>query len=116
MYLIGICGSAARPSVFANAASSEVRIRTVLLKSVSNVCRLQLGTQLGGTTRTIRAGETSLQKCDRKKKDNGLYLCLSRGISRKGNGNPLQYSCLENSMDRGADGLQSIGLHGVRHG
>ena len=26
------------------------------------------------------------------------------------NGNPLQYSCLENSMDRGAWGLQSIGL------
>ena len=26
-----------------------------------------------------------------------------------GHGNPLQYSCLENLMDRGADGLQSIG-------
>ena len=26
-----------------------------------------------------------------------------------GHGNPLQYSCLENSMDRGAWGLQSIG-------
>ena len=32
------------------------------------------------------------------------------GISpRGGHGNPLQYSCLENSMDRGAGGLQSIG-------
>ena len=27
-----------------------------------------------------------------------------------GNDNPLQYSCLENLMDRGADGLQSMGL------
>ena len=27
--------------------------------------------------------------------------------SGEGNGNPLQYSCLKNPMDRGADGLQS---------
>ena len=27
-----------------------------------------------------------------------------------GNGNLFQYSCLENSMDRGDDGLQSMGL------
>ena len=26
----------------------------------------------------------------------------------EGNGNPLQYSCLENPMDRGAWGLQSM--------
>ena len=26
-----------------------------------------------------------------------------------GKGNPLQYSCLENPMDRGAGGLQSMG-------
>ena len=25
-----------------------------------------------------------------------------------GHDNPFQYSCLENSMDRGADGLQSV--------
>ena len=29
---------------------------------------------------------------------------------RIGNGNPLQYSCLENSKDRGASGLQSMGV------
>ena len=29
--------------------------------------------------------------------------------------NPLQYSCLENLMDQGAWGLQSIGLHRVGH-
>ena len=27
-----------------------------------------------------------------------------------GNGNSLQYSCLRNPMDRGASGLQSMGL------
>ena len=31
-----------------------------------------------------------------------------------GHGNPLQYSCLENPMDRGAWGLQSIGSGRVR--
>ena len=32
----------------------------------------------------------------------------------EGNGNPLQCSCLENPMDRGAgDGLQSMGLQRV---
>jgi len=33
-----------------------------------------------------------------------------------GNGNPLQYSCLENSMDRGATGgLQLMVSQRVRH-
>ena len=31
------------------------------------------------------------------------------------NGNPLQYSCLENSMDRGAGGLQSMESQRVGH-
>ena len=30
-------------------------------------------------------------------------------------GNPLQYFCLENPMDRGAGGLQSIELQRVGH-
>ena len=30
-------------------------------------------------------------------------------------GNPLQYSCLENPMDRGAWWVRSIGLQRVRH-
>ena len=34
--------------------------------------------------------------------------------SGEGNGHPLQYSCLENSMDRGA-WLQSMGSQRVRH-
>ena len=33
----------------------------------------------------------------------------------EGNGNPLQCSCLENSMDRGAWWVQSMGSQRVRH-
>ena len=33
----------------------------------------------------------------------------------EGTGNPLQYSCLENPMDRGAWWLRSIGSQRVRH-
>ena len=38
---------------------------------------------------------------------------LAPGLGRSpggGNGNPLQYSCQENLMDRGDGGLQSIGV------
>ena len=40
--------------------------------------------------------------------DLGLIPELGRSPG-EGNGNPLQYSCLENPMDRGAGGLQSMG-------
>ena len=33
----------------------------------------------------------------------------------EGNGNPLEYSCLENPVDREPGGLLSIGSHRVRH-
>ena len=33
----------------------------------------------------------------------------------EGHGNPLQYSCLENPMNRGAWQLQSIGSQRIRH-
>ena len=33
----------------------------------------------------------------------------------EGNGTPLQYSCLENPMEGGAGGLQSMGSHRVGH-
>ena len=33
----------------------------------------------------------------------------------EGNGNPLEYSCLENSMDRGAWCTESMELQGVEH-
>ena len=41
--------------------------------------------------------------------DQGIIPGLGRSPG-EGNDNPLQYSCLENSMDRGAWGLQSIGM------
>ena len=48
-----------------------------------------------------------------------MYICVYVSMlvyaiqvceSGEGKGNPLQYSCLENPMDRGACGLQSIGI------
>ena len=45
-------------------------------------------------------------------RDKGLIPGLGR-FPGVGNGNLLQYSCLENSMDRG--GLQSVGLQRVRY-
>ena len=44
--------------------------------------------------------------------------CLIPGLGRssgKENGNPLQYSCLENPMDRGAWRPLSMGLQRVGH-
>ena len=38
-----------------------------------------------------------------------------RRSSGEGNGNPLQYSCLENPMDREPGGLQSTGSQRVGH-
>ena len=43
---------------------------------------------------------------------------LIPGLGRSPGGrydNPLQYSCLENPMDRGAGGLQSMGSQRVGH-
>ena len=43
-------------------------------------------------------------------------LILGSGRSPGGaNGNPLQYSCLENSMHRGTRWAQSTGLQRVKH-
>ena len=39
-----------------------------------------------------------------------MHVCIGEG-----NGNPLQYSCLENPRDRGARGLLSIWLHRAGH-
>ena len=46
--------------------------------------------------------------------DPGLVPGLGRSPG-EGNGNPLQYSCLEDSMDRGAWCLQFTGSQRVRH-
>ena len=45
--------------------------------------------------------------------DAGLIPGLGRSPG-EGNGNPLQYCCLGNPMDRGAGGLQSMGSQRVR--
>ena len=39
----------------------------------------------------------------------------SEGSPGVGNGNPLQYSCLENPMHKEPGGLQSLRLQRVRH-
>ena len=46
--------------------------------------------------------------------DPGLIPGLGRSRG-EGNGNPLQYSCLGNPMDRKSGGLQSMGSQTVRH-
>ena len=49
---------------------------------------------------------------------NAGNLCLISGSGRypgEGNGNPLQYSCLENPMDRGAWQATVHGMTRVRH-
>ena len=44
--------------------------------------------------------------------DLGLIPWLGRS---PGEGTPLQYSCLENSMDRGSSGLHPMASHRVGH-
>ena len=39
----------------------------------------------------------------------------SRRCPGGGHSNPLQYAFLQNPMDRGPSGLQSIGLHRIGH-
>ena len=47
-------------------------------------------------------------------RDTGLIPGLGRS-SEGGHGNPLQYSCLENPVNREPGGLQSIGSQRVGH-
>jgi len=49
-----------------------------------------------------------LRRCRRPRFDSWVWK-----ISWKRNGNPLQYSCLGNPIDRGATGLQSMGSQRV---
>ena len=44
-----------------------------------------------------------------------LDIYIYRSWYGEGNGTPLQYSCLENPMDRGPGGLQSMGSLRVRN-
>ena len=56
--------------------------------------------QLSGKESICNAGDTG---------DAGSILGPGRSPG-EGNGNPLQYSCLESSLDGELDGLQSTGL------
>ena len=54
-------------------------------------------------------GGSDSEKCAYNAGDLGLVPGSGR-FTGEGNGNPLQYSCLENSVDRGAlQGLQRVG-------
>ena len=44
-----------------------------------------------------------------------LYFHFSLSCIGEGNGNPLQYSCLENPRDGEPGGLPSLGSHRVGH-
>ena len=66
-----------------------------LLLSVSSVFLLWINDFLGGAS-----GKGTTCQCRRHKRP-GLILVWRRS-PEEGNGNPLQYSCLENPMDRGA--------------
>ena len=57
-------------------------------------------------------GSTEVKNTSASAGDAGLIPGLGRSPG-EGNGNPLQYSFLENPMDRGA--WQSMGLQRVRH-
>ena len=46
--------------------------------------------------------------------DTGLILWLGKSLG-EGHSNPLQYSCLENPMDRCPAGFESMGSQRVRH-
>ena len=59
-----------------------------------------------GKESTCSAGDTG---------DTGL-IPGSGGSPGGGNGNLLQYSCLEKHMDRGPGVLQSMGVQNVGHG
>ena len=59
-------------------------------------------------------GKEPACQCRRHKrhKREGLIPGLGRSLGGR-HGNPLQYSCLENPMDKEPGGLQSIGSHRI---
>ena len=46
---------------------------------------------------------------------NKIYICVYSDCIREGNGNPLQYSCLENPVDGGARWAAVLGSRKVGH-
>ena len=74
----------------------------ILITEISSkVTRVKITHDIRSTMPTVR--ETQVQS-------------LGQGRSPgEGNGNPLQYSCLENPLDGGAGRLQSMGSQRVGH-
>ena len=69
--------------------------------------------QLFGMMSSMNGGSDSKESA-RNAEDQGLIPGLER-YSGEGNGYPLQYSCLENSMNKELGGLQSMGSQRVTH-
>ena len=83
----------------------EVKAKFFLKDSVSySICYSHLSSILDGGSN----GKASAYSVG----DLGFFPGLGRS-SGEGNGNPLQYSCLENSMNREHGKLQSVGLQRV---
>ena len=62
----------------------------------------------------LYAGGSDGKECACNSGDSDLIPGSGRSPG-EGNGHALQYSCLENSTDRGGGGLQSMGSQRVRH-
>ena len=61
-----------------------------------------------------RSGGSVVKNLPANAGDTGLTLGLGRSLGGR-NGNPFQFYCLENPMDRGTGGLQFMGSQRVRH-
>ena len=64
------------------------------------------------TPRWLSGKESTSNAVDKRDTDSIPGSGRSPGVE---NGNSLQYSCLQNSTDRGACGLQSMEVQRVRH-
>ena len=59
--------------------------------------------------RGLLGGASDKDYCQHRRLERHKFDPWVGKITWEGNGNPLWYSCLENSVDRGARGLQSMG-------
>ena len=57
----------------------------------------------------------SLWDCEESNTTERLHFHFSLSCTGRGNGNPHQYSCLENPRDARLGGLPSVGSHRVGH-
>ena len=80
--------------------------------------RFILGTinygQRSRVTLTMPAGAHPSECMGSENQDGVTCLEMESSEKGEGNGNPLQYSCLENPRDGKPGGLPSVGSHSVR--